>query len=575
MITLCRTLLFLAFLLILEPEQIFSQPADKGKGSSQAKLDELNAEIYDMMLGMGLKSNIQLIDKIEEKSLSLSNDNALYMAYQQKIRYYLDMEDKDRLYHYNALAKTMHDKIKPKEEYSGELPIMAWEIQQGGGELVIYKLKEILDQHKDSPHNLTVYSLLGRVYLYSNRQEEALKVFENGLKLAKKRELPAEVMNEVHIMHYYYEISHAAADMANASLALSSCNAIDSILENKFKKQYSAFRGIIYQYKLINQIEFSRAYLEMNDLNSARESLNKVNLLINDDTFDKYKYLYYFIEAQYYYFTKDYDKALEFINPAIAYNTKDRNLYFYLKMNEFRVRILQAMNNLSEAYKTISELYNFRDSIASANLIAQVSELRTIYEVEKIEMEVEKEKAKSAYIRSILIATLIVAILLVILTLILRRNTLTLKEKNKKLYAQYKKIESILKIPKGTKSLSSSKEEDSDNPQKQLYLKIEEHLEQTKDFKNSNLSRETLALKIGTNGRYLIEAIRYGSNKTFTDYINDLRLDYAANKLTENRTEPVEHILIESGFSSRATFNRLFKNKFGMTPKELRALRED
>jgi AraC family transcriptional regulator, dual regulator of chb operon len=57
---------------------------------------------------------------------------------------------------------------------------------------------------------------------------------------------------------------------------------------------------------------------------------------------------------------------------------------------------------------------------------------------------------------------------------------------------------------------------------------------------------------------------------TPTDYINQLRLHYAANLLS-NSDDSVTYISMESGFENVSHFYHLFKRQFGVSPAEFRA----
>lgn len=71
------------------------------------------------------------------------------------------------------------------------------------------------------------------------------------------------------------------------------------------------------------------------------------------------------------------------------------------------------------------------------------------------------------------------------------------------------------------------------------------------------------------NQSYICHTFKKYFNITMTDYLNDLRLIYAANqlKLTNNT---ILFISIESGFSSISYFSKLFKKKFHCSPKIFR-----
>lgn len=55
----------------------------------------------------------------------------------------------------------------------------------------------------------------------------------------------------------------------------------------------------------------------------------------------------------------------------------------------------------------------------------------------------------------------------------------------------------------------------------------------------------------------------------FNSYVNENRLDYAAALLSQT-DEPITDIMFTSGFGSQRTFNRVFREKYHMTPREYR-----
>ena len=66
---------------------------------------------------------------------------------------------------------------------------------------------------------------------------------------------------------------------------------------------------------------------------------------------------------------------------------------------------------------------------------------------------------------------------------------------------------------------------------------------------------------------YMCNMFKKYMGVTMTDYLNDLRLSYAASqiKLTNNS---ILNISMEAGFYSISYFNKLFKQKYHCTPKK-------
>ncbi len=68
---------------------------------------------------------------------------------------------------------------------------------------------------------------------------------------------------------------------------------------------------------------------------------------------------------------------------------------------------------------------------------------------------------------------------------------------------------------------------------------------------------------------YISRLMKRYSPYTFTQYLQRRRLLQAAYMLTETK-EPVENIIVAVGYENSSHFHRLFKETYGMTPKEYR-----
>ena len=64
---------------------------------------------------------------------------------------------------------------------------------------------------------------------------------------------------------------------------------------------------------------------------------------------------------------------------------------------------------------------------------------------------------------------------------------------------------------------------------------------------------------------------RTHANRTITDYITDVRLGNAVRALVDT-TESVSVICYNCGFNNLSNFNRIFKEKKGMTPRDFRQM---
>ena len=104
----------------------------------------------------------------------------------------------------------------------------------------------------------------------------------------------------------------------------------------------------------------------------------------------------------------------------------------------------------------------------------------------------------------------------------------------------------------------------------ELFAQIEQLMATERPYLNPQLLRDDVAKKLYSNTVYVNAAIKEKTNLSFGDYINRLRLDYARELLFDSQKgeKLISVIATESGFKSLRTFNRAFKERFGITPGE-------
>jgi len=102
-----------------------------------------------------------------------------------------------------------------------------------------------------------------------------------------------------------------------------------------------------------------------------------------------------------------------------------------------------------------------------------------------------------------------------------------------------------------------------------LYRKLYELMQNPDVFTNAEVNHETLARLVGTNYKYVYDALRECAGMTPADFINQHRIRYAAHLLATT-DDPIGLVAEQCGFTNRSTFARLFRNKYSMTPTEYR-----
>ena len=148
----------------------------------------------------------------------------------------------------------------------------------------------------------------------------------------------------------------------------------------------------------------------------------------------------------------------------------------------------------------------------------------------------------------------------------------TLTAKNRELFAEVQHREQAEQ--QAEQQLQARPQEELTTAQK-LYLRICQLMEKEKPFTNAELSREELAQQLGTNYKYVADAIRECSDgMTVTDFLNHHRLSHAAHLLATT-DDAVTLIADLSGFNNRSYFNRLFRERYKLTPSEYRKVAKE
>jgi AraC-like DNA-binding protein len=91
-------------------------------------------------------------------------------------------------------------------------------------------------------------------------------------------------------------------------------------------------------------------------------------------------------------------------------------------------------------------------------------------------------------------------------------------------------------------------------------------------FQDPDLSVAAVARSLEISPRYLQRLLEIGGT-SFTAQVNELRLQRAHALLTAERRDRqrISDVALQAGFSDVSYFNKLFRSRFGGTPKDLRA----
>jgi len=95
------------------------------------------------------------------------------------------------------------------------------------------------------------------------------------------------------------------------------------------------------------------------------------------------------------------------------------------------------------------------------------------------------------------------------------------------------------------------------------------HMETKKPYLDPELNIDQLAEQIAIPSHHMSQVLNRGLNLNFYFFVNKYRIEESKKMLSEKKTQKtVLEILLETGFNSKSTFNRIFKQYTGATPTQ-------
>lgn len=442
---------------------------------------------------------------------------------------------------------------------------------------------------RDTSLMSSTYSILGQLYgRAGNKQDEAVVAYLTSLELAEKinhKELIGAAFNNLGNLSIEIEDYEQAFEYFQKALdfnkAMNAKNGVIVTLSN-FASTYSAqgnpqkavtyYKEAIkitkemnnkrYQAALINNIAFE--YENTGKLDSALVYYKQAAAQF-DDINDLYGIaLSKGNIAGIYLAQKKADLTIattkEFMNFAKQVKAQKE----IVRSHKFMSEALALKNNYEKAYKQRLIYDTLSDSIFNVDKNNIISELQLKYETEKKDAELLAKKVKINKQRHWVITFIIIAIIFLIAVVIIGYLYRLKQKAYKHLLISYENQMKCMNDKIG--SLNKIKLNDAEK--EKLVQSINQKLIKDKVFCLQGIDINHCADMLNTNRSYLSHVINDVFQKSFTDFINELRIKEACEKLKseKNITHTLEAIAESVGYSSRNTFTRNFKKTTGVTP---------
>ncbi|WP_405566541.1 helix-turn-helix domain-containing protein [Polaribacter sp. Asnod6-C07] len=411
---------------------------------------------------------------------------------------------------------------------------------------------------------------------YSNKNDSLKFIIKQriGVLKIKNKELSAAKKLFLKSYNYYNQNKQKIDDdnyfslLENLSTLYIKTKQYDSALY--FNKKVQEFGAKINNSIIIGYSYRTQGHISYKQKNykSAINSYKKVApLFIDNEDYPNLSSIYNFI-------AKSYSKLNQPEN-TLLYNLKIDSLYQKTNITlssqknsyNFLINYYKNKNDLKNQLKYIEKLIKV-DSILhirSKNLAKTFTEEYDnpilIAEKEAAIKKLEAEAHTSNIIKIILTSIALLAIILMVYQYQKRKGL-------KKRFYQLQKELSIKKENTADKIIKIKKiavpEEVVTKTLKQLKI-----FETKKEFTNISITLNSLAKGLGTNSNYLSKIINHYKGKSFSAYLNELRINHTLDILQRDSTikkYTIKAIANEVGFKNAESFSNAFHKKTGLKP---------
>lgn len=286
-----------------------------------------------------------------------------------------------------------------------------------------------------------------------------------------------------------------------------------------------------------------------------------------------------------YFLDKKYEKSLIYFSKVDSlYNLDESRLDNYTNSKYYQAKIYELKKDYDKAIY-FSSIYLENLEKREFKLIEEKEKISSIQnnEVLKNEMKLVREKyGNQVLIKRIGLYSLFVLIALLIYFVVKNyRHRKIAEAKFNEIIKQYKKIDNESENEDNGVISTANIESKIENLQMmgsslnldeekeiQLLQKLKE-LEEKEVFLNQDFTLQFVAKKIKTNTTYLSYVVNKNFEKTFSEYVNELKINYVINNMISNslyRKYSTQAIAESVGYKNATSFARSFNKKTGLSP---------
>ena len=536
-----------------------------------ARLEALNNLVQSHV---GLQSHGRFLHMYLEEARRQGNVREEGIALQNLTTYYYPQFDNDSIFIFGEEAIRFNRQHKQYDRmFVAYTSLIRRENAQGRTISAMRRADEALAEARELQHIFGISEILriiSSIYFRFGQFEEAIRYMNESLELFL--EYQQEHSNYISFTRYDALAAYSRfVDRPQDMLRYADSIRVEINRINRLSNlNTQTFSFLEMRYRAIAHAELNQSELALEAIRNAEE--------IYDPAFDPGDNKFYAAQLDnmwgiYYLATGAYDRAIDFLTKVVEYyeRTAPGDMNMSLTYKKFAQAYLGKGDNAkaAEIYQRLAEIAEER----TANLfISQINELRTIYELDRAQLEAERQRAKIRQQRIVNIALAGACVAALIIAALIAWNRKRIAQKNIALYRQIKEHDRLSeKLNVAVSALADgNKNGNGENKQQQEIVdRLRAFMLCDRHFAHPNIDAAELAAELSTNRTDLYKAVKAVTGKGVSEYIKEMKAE-EAKRMLETSEEPIKKIVEICGFNTLSTFNRMFREHFKMSPAEYR-----
>ena len=243
--------------------------------------------------------------------------------------------------------------------------------------------------------------------------------------------------------------------------------------------------------------------------------------------------------------------------------------------------VYRKMGNYEQAAILYEQVLEIQDTLKTRKAINSAQELAAIYHDKEQEQIILKQEAENTRQRHIIAIGILALLSITVLAVITLSHNKSIKRKNRFLAQQIADAVNYKKKYWEETHAQAQKEEAKPKDlnsltDEQLFHHIHEVIIQERLFLDANFGRQSVMDRFQLSKERVGAVFSKGSEHAkMSNYIQQLRLEYAARELTAYPNKSIVDIAVECGFSSSTYFANCFRHHFGIRPTDYRRNAEE